>query len=65
MEKRYVVRSVRTGRRLDCWIEGRRLVAGPVLYGDVRTLLRAQAQALVCVWIACGGDSDLIIEEAS
>ena len=64
MEKLYRVKSVRTGRWLDCRMEGGRLVAGLALYGEVRAFTRAQAQALACMWIACGGDGDLIIEEA-
>jgi hypothetical protein len=64
MEKRYRVKSVRTGRRLDCRMEGGRLVAGLALYGEVRAFPRAQAQALACVWIAAGGDDSLVIEEA-
>lgn len=65
VEKRYVVKHVRTGRWLDCELEGGRLVAGLALYGEVRSFTRAQAQALVCVWIAAGGDDSLVIEEAS
>jgi len=65
MEKRYVVKSVQTGRWLGGeMLIGRNVIVNLCLYGKTQDYTRAQAQALVCVWIAAGGDDSLVIEEA-